>query len=373
MVTSVINNGESLGIVRGKLNDNFAALEQGIADEALVRESEITEQASILENLGLRPVLMAANPDEFQVYTVKVNSIGDGMYAIDDIVTTDEGIQLKIASIPIQVGDALEVVNPAAIYDTDPAATAAATTGGSGTGLLVDIVSVYAEGNTVTQGTLRHVATTDPLVQRTMVARMIAAAMTSVFKPRGGVTYVGLHSNIEAYTATTAGNTALATDTQEMGYFDGAAWLWTAIDNLTDGNVWLFSFIVQANNTALKQSGNATWLDGTFFVQETDVSMPDGTTLEIGEDGLLRVRSGGIGLAQLAAAVTNTLHTHENKALLDELSQAIASSTNGLQLVNAAFATTVANAKAHNVFAGTSQLNAGSSLPAGVMYIRYAT
>lgn len=60
-------------------------------------------------------------------------------YQVGDIITTEEGYQFQI--VTVENGASLTVVNPTARYTKNPSGTNIATTGGSGTGMTVNISS----------------------------------------------------------------------------------------------------------------------------------------------------------------------------------------------------------------------------------------
>lgn len=76
--------------------------------------------------------------DRFSVLEASINAIGTG-YAVGDVVVTDLGVQLRIKSI--SAGATLGIEHVSQSYANDPAGTALPVTGGSGSGMTVDVVS----------------------------------------------------------------------------------------------------------------------------------------------------------------------------------------------------------------------------------------
>ena len=81
--------------------------------------------------------------NQFSVGSVTIRVLGSG-YQVGDVVSTDTGIQLKI--LDLEVGAFLSILNPGDTYASDPTSSSVAVSGGSGSGMKVDIVGTSAKG-----------------------------------------------------------------------------------------------------------------------------------------------------------------------------------------------------------------------------------
>lgn len=79
----------------------------------------------------------------YSVASVTIRNIGAG-YVVGDTVSTASGVQMRIADL--EAGAFLTLLNPSNTYATDPTANNVAVTGGSGSGMTVDIVGTVRRG-----------------------------------------------------------------------------------------------------------------------------------------------------------------------------------------------------------------------------------
>ncbi len=146
---------------------------------------------------------LTANVTKFQAIHAVVVSPGSG-YQNDDIVSTTDGIQIQITETPLIVDQPLIVINRDVVYDTNPETndTPELVTGGSGNGLTVKIISVYAPGDTPTFGDLMHASDLDPIVQRSTVKTLINNAIAQLAEQ--GLTQEQINQIIQSITEGTA-------------------------------------------------------------------------------------------------------------------------------------------------------------------------
>ena len=103
---------------------------------------DIDEKAGI--RIGpdhVNTVPIDTNP--YSVTGVTIRNLGTG-YQVGDTVTTAGGIQLQITDL--EAGAFLSLLNPSNTYATDPTASGVAVTGGSGSGMTVDVVGTVSRG-----------------------------------------------------------------------------------------------------------------------------------------------------------------------------------------------------------------------------------
>lgn len=81
--------------------------------------------------------------NHYSVASVTIRNLGTG-YQVGDTVTTAGGIQLQITDL--EAGAFLSLLNPSNTYATDPTASGVAVTGGSGSGMTVDVVGTVSRG-----------------------------------------------------------------------------------------------------------------------------------------------------------------------------------------------------------------------------------
>ena len=81
--------------------------------------------------------------NHYSVAGVTIRNLGTG-YQVGDTVTTAGGIQLQITDL--EAGAFLSLLNPSNTYATDPTASGVAVTGGSGSGMTVDVVGTVSRG-----------------------------------------------------------------------------------------------------------------------------------------------------------------------------------------------------------------------------------
>ena len=86
------------------------------------------------------------NENQFTVVSATIANLGSG-YAVGDTVTTSSGIQLSI--VDLSEGAFLGILNPTALYVSDPTADGVSVSGGSGTGMTVDIFGAVSTGYSI--------------------------------------------------------------------------------------------------------------------------------------------------------------------------------------------------------------------------------
>lgn len=86
-------------------------------------------------------VPITQNP--YSVASVTIRNVGTG-YAVGDRVQTTSGVQMQI--VDLEAGAFLSLLNPSNTYSENPTASDVAVTGGSGSGMTVDVVGTVSKG-----------------------------------------------------------------------------------------------------------------------------------------------------------------------------------------------------------------------------------
>lgn len=86
------------------------------------------------------------NENQFVVTSATIESVGSG-YAVGDVVTTKDGISFVV--VDLSVGAFLGISSPSTLYKADPSAQGVSVTGGSGTGMTVNISGAINTGYSI--------------------------------------------------------------------------------------------------------------------------------------------------------------------------------------------------------------------------------
>lgn len=130
------------------------------------------------------PTTLQADPTHYIVAAINIKDGGSG-YSVDETFQLGAGNTTTIVIDKVSnTGSILSVSYPSTTFTTDIAIKNQSPSmySGKGTGAKFDVVTSYAMGDTVTQGTLINVPEFDPLVQYTRLKGYVESAIASLNK-----------------------------------------------------------------------------------------------------------------------------------------------------------------------------------------------
>lgn len=130
------------------------------------------------------PTTLQADPTHYIVAAINIKDGGSG-YSVDETFQLGAGNTITIVIDKVSnTGSILSVSYPSTTFTTDIAIKNQSPSmySGKGTGAKFDVVTSYAMGDTVTQGTLINVPEFDPLVQYTRLKGYVESAIASLNK-----------------------------------------------------------------------------------------------------------------------------------------------------------------------------------------------
>lgn len=130
------------------------------------------------------PTTLQADPTHYIVAAINIKDGGSG-YSVDETFQLGAGNTTTIVIDKVSnTGSILSVSYPSTAFTTDIAIKNQSPSmySGKGTGAKFDVVTSYAMGDTVTQGTLINVPEFDPLVQYTRLKGYVESAIASLNK-----------------------------------------------------------------------------------------------------------------------------------------------------------------------------------------------
>lgn len=140
-------------------------------------QEQITDLSSV-------PTTLQADPTHYIVAAINIKDGGSG-YSVDETFQLGAGNTTTIVIDKVSnTGSILSVSYPSTTFTTDIAIKNQSPSmySGKGTGAKFDVVTSYAMGDTVTQGTLINVPEFDPLVQYTRLKGYVESAIASLNK-----------------------------------------------------------------------------------------------------------------------------------------------------------------------------------------------
>ncbi len=184
------------------LNNNKAS-NQDLQREVNILDDLITNTTNNIQeqvtDLALISTTLQADPSHFMVSAINIKSAGSGYVTNQSFKLGNGGTITVVISKVSNTGAILEVTYPDTIFNMDIAVKnqSPQSYSGSGTGAKFDVITMYATGNTVTEGTLGSVPEADPLVQYTRLKGYVESAIANLnrLKLKGYVSSVDPQAN----------------------------------------------------------------------------------------------------------------------------------------------------------------------------------
>lgn len=248
--------------------------------------TNLQEQIADLSDI---PTTLQADPTHYIVAAINIRNGGSG-YSVDETFQLGAGNSTTVVIDKVSnTGSILSVSYLSTTFATDIAIKEQSPSmySGKGSGAKFDVITSYAMGNTVTQGTLKNVPEFDPLVQYTRLKGYVESAIANLnkLKLKGYISSTDPKANgasVEIGTMWYQSNSTGEPDTNfpwTIKVWDGSSWITDTgyVPNFND--IWM--------NKNVKDPLTATtyyWLDkwekyGFTFDQSEFVHINDNRSI----------------------------------------------------------------------------------------------
>lgn len=174
-IQSQIDNLTTGGVTKQELQQEVTTINSTITNNVNNLQGQITDLSKL-------PTTLQADSTHYMVSAINIKQAGKN-YKTGESFNLGSGNYITVVITKVSTtGGILEVSYPDTVFSVDISTkdqTPQSYTG-SGTGAKLDTITMYATGNTVTEGTLKNVPKSDPLVQYTRLKGYVESALANL-------------------------------------------------------------------------------------------------------------------------------------------------------------------------------------------------